>query len=140
MPTQIIGDEWQLDRIDQRDLPLDGEYTYEADGTGVRVYVIDYGIRDTHDEVTGKGVGGQSVVGGGPFDDREGHGTAVASLVAGETTGVAKGASLVAVQVAVTGNISNAAISDAAAWIIATHPGGPAVVNMSLQSSGGNNA
>jgi len=137
MPTQEIDQEWQLDRIDQRDLPLDGEYTYEADGTGVRVYVVDYGIRDTHDELTGKVVGGHSVVGGDPFDDQEGHGTAVASLVAGETTGVAKGASLVAVQVAVTGNISSTAISDAADWIIANHPGGPAVVNMSIQSGSG---
>ena len=33
-----------LDRIDQRLLPLSGSYSYAADGTGVRVYIIDTGI------------------------------------------------------------------------------------------------
>ena len=32
---------WALDRIDQRDLPLDNNYTYYNAGTGVHVYVVD---------------------------------------------------------------------------------------------------
>ena len=32
---------WNLARIAQPDLPLDGLYKYASDGTGVRVYVLD---------------------------------------------------------------------------------------------------
>ena len=32
---------WNLNRIAQPDLPLNGLYQYASDGTGVRVYVLD---------------------------------------------------------------------------------------------------
>ena len=32
---------WALDRIDQRQLPLDGAFGYYNAGTGVNVYVVD---------------------------------------------------------------------------------------------------
>ena len=34
---------WHLDRIDQRDLPLDEEYSSPNDGSGVDIYVFDTG-------------------------------------------------------------------------------------------------
>lgn len=135
MPTQEIDQEWQLDRIDQRDLPLDGEFTYEADGSGVRVYIVDYGVRGTHQEFTGRLAAGHSTVGGNPHTDSENHGTSVASLAAGTTCGPAKGATIVPVQVAISGVVSSNEIAEGCDWIIANHPGGPAVVNISLQSS-----
>ena len=43
---------WGLDRIDQCNLPLDNEMT-KQDATNVKVYIIDTGIRGTHDDFIG---------------------------------------------------------------------------------------
>ena len=39
---------WGLDRIDQRYLPLDGSFDAAPNRLGVRVYVLDTGIRTSH--------------------------------------------------------------------------------------------
>ncbi|MBV9927212.1 MAG: PD40 domain-containing protein [Acidobacteria bacterium] len=91
---------WGLDRIDQRDLPLSTTYTYGETGAGAHVYVIDSGIRTTHQEFGGRAsVAFDNVGDGGNGEDCFGHGTHVASVVGGETFGVAKGASLHAVRI-----------------------------------------
>src|SRR5215213_6234125 len=38
---------WNLDRIDQESPSLDGQYVFNANGSGVTAYVIDTGIRST---------------------------------------------------------------------------------------------
>ncbi|HEX6871722.1 MAG TPA: protease inhibitor I9 family protein, partial [Micromonosporaceae bacterium] len=43
--TQSPTPSWGLDRIDQRNLPLNSTYTYPNTGSGVRAYIIDTGIR-----------------------------------------------------------------------------------------------
>ena len=45
---------WGLDRIDQRDLPLNNTYTYNQTGAGVNAYIIDTVMRATHQQFTSR--------------------------------------------------------------------------------------
>jgi subtilisin family serine protease len=51
---------WGLDRIDQRDLPLSGSYSYTATGAGVKAYIVDSGIKSDHVEFAGRVASGWS--------------------------------------------------------------------------------
>jgi aqualysin 1 len=124
---------WGLDRIDQRDLPLGGTYTYTSDGAGVNIYIVDTGIRLTHDDFGGRASLGVDYIGDGlNGGDCEGHGTHVAGNAGGATWGVAKGANLISVRVAdcaAQGYFSNAVA--AVDWITANAVA-PAVANLSF--------
>ena len=131
------GAPWGLDRADQRSRPLTGTYTYTRTGAAVTAYIIDTGIRLTHNDFTGRATSGYDAIDGGPADDCNGHGTHVASTVAGTTHGIAKRANLIAVRVlGCTGSGSTSGVVAGMDWVVNHHqPGQPAVVNMSLGGS-----
>lgn len=150
---------WNLDRGDG---VTDGSAKRATTGAGAIVYVIDTGVQASHDEFLRPG--GTNVIGGlDPYFELTGlkncgsetptapcsgggqeviitHGTAVASIVAGKTTGMAPDASIVAVRVfGVSGGTAssielfNQALDDVVkhAFDPATPPFHTAVINMS---------
>ncbi|MFP5373315.1 MAG: S8 family peptidase [Gammaproteobacteria bacterium] len=124
---------WGLDRVDQRDLPLNGSYVYNYLGTYVRAYVIDSGIRASHQDFGGRVLAGATAINDGRgTDDCNGHGTHVAGTIGGATWGIAKGVRLVPVRVfGCTGGSSNSTIISGIDWVTKNHVK-PAVANMSL--------
>jgi subtilisin family serine protease len=124
---------WHLDRIDQPGLPLSGTYDYDDDGAGANIFVLDTGVRTSHEQFGGRAKGS----GPTPQDsgDCEGHGTAVAGAAAGQTYGVAKKATINAIRVLgcdTSGPMTSGL--QAIDWITKNAPR-PAVVNLSWGTS-----
>jgi len=130
---------WNLARISTRGAPrvIMNTYTYEEDGTGVRCFIIDSGIFITHNEFApGRASYGANFVTGEGDTDGNGHGTHIASTVAGLTYGIAKKASVIAVKVlSSAGTGPSAAIIAGVNWV-ATH-GKPNKDTANLSLGGG---
>ena len=130
-PVQAMLDE----SVPQIGAPTAWDLGY--DGTGVTVAVLDSGIDAEHPDVAGQVVGSANFSASDSTDDRAGHGTHVASTIAGtgaasggRFVGVAPGASLLNGKVLDDwGNGSTSGVIDGMEWAAQS---GADVVNMSL--------
>ncbi|MDQ3405286.1 MAG: S8 family peptidase [Actinomycetota bacterium] len=131
--TQPNPPSWGLDRVDQRNLPLDKSYTYDNTASNVTAYIVDSGIRMTHRDLGGRAKSGYDFV----DDDNDasdclGHGTHVAGTVASATYGVAKGAKLVSVRILNCNDSATTADTLAGIDWVTANAVKPAVANFSL--------
>ncbi len=106
-----------LDRVDERDRPTNHHFTYNTTGAGVNIYVLDTGINadaefgsrkiDAFTAITAASTGNPA------YGDCNGHGTRVAKLAGGSTSGVAKDAKLHNVRI---GSICACGGGDGGSW------------------------
>ena len=140
--VQSPAPSWGLDRIDQQSLPLNNEYNYGTTGAGVVVYVLDSGIANVYQEFGGRVIRQRNfarrpdqTVNSLDVLDYRNHGTSVASIIGGNTYGVAKGVQFVNLKV--FGYPDEQAYTDdvisAIDWMVADHQtyGDRAVANYS---------
>jgi subtilisin family serine protease len=138
----LSSSQWALDRIDS---PLgarvfDQTFNYYFTGAGVHVYIVDTGIDRNNPDIAARlSSSGVCTFNGGGCDpnvDTFGHGTAVASVAAGNVYGVAKGATLHSIRIADGEGSFQSNIGAGLDWVRVngTHPG---VVNISLGDPNG---
>ncbi|WP_177215505.1 S8 family serine peptidase [Actinokineospora terrae] len=122
---------WGLDRIDQRQLPLDNRPFTSRGGAGATVYLIDSGITPNQAEFGARARVGADFLGGSGVDCN-GHGTHVSGTVGGKTHGVAKETALVALRVLGCDGLGrDSHVLDAVEWV--TRNGTlPGVVSLGL--------
>lgn len=135
---------WGLDRIDQAERTLNNVYSHVFDGSGVTAYILDTGVRETHEDFGGRASCGYNAFADLPRGQQEdcfdysGHGTHVMGTIGGAKYGVAKNVKLVAVKVLGSdGSGATDGIVDAIEWVInqAASSDGPSVANLSLGGS-----
>ncbi|MDX8161895.1 S8 family peptidase [Acinetobacter pittii] len=132
--TTQSNPDWGLDRIDQKNLPLDSAaYSYLQTGSGTTAYIVDTGILSTHQQFSGRVLSGYTAISdGNGTSDCHGHGTHVAGTVGGSTYGVAKNVSLVPIRIlGCDGSGASSNVIAGLDWILKNGKK-PAVVNMSL--------
>merc|ERR1712061_31082 len=118
-------------------------------GAGATVFVLDTGVRISHQEFSGRAVPALDMTVGNPVEcngdlscaaDRQGHGTHCAGTAAGESYGVAPSAAVKSVKVLSDQGSGSWSWSYYALDWLATNPTRPAVASMSLGGSGNQQA
>jgi len=127
---------WNLARISTPGGPQynANQYHSETDGAGTEAFIIDTGILITHTQFAGnRARQGANFVTGEQPADCNGHGTHVASTVAGSAYGVAKGATVVAVKVLnCQGSGTTAGVIGGVNWVAQNAQPNRDTANMSL--------
>jgi hypothetical protein len=140
---------WNLDRIDQCSLPLDG-ISFKEDASNVKVFIMDSGIRADHEEFVGMinpndachfsypfAFKNGHTYNPPPLEDGNGHGTHVAGTVCGHKYGVSSNCQICSVKI-LKGITKTGSYSASIAGLnhietyCAANPGTRCVVNMSL--------
>ena len=124
---------WGLDRVDQVQLPLNSNYHYDFDGSGVTAYVIDTGVNVSHNEFGNRASHGYDFIDNdSDATDCNGHGTHVAGTIGGSEYGIAKNVNVVGIRVlGCNGSGSNSGVIAGINWV-KNNASGPSVANMSL--------
>jgi cerevisin len=140
---------WHLDRIVQRELPLDNTFPYQSHGSchtnsdlSIDTYIVDTGIDITHPEFEGRATWGANFADSKDTDCNN-HGTHVSGLVGSLSYGVCTDANLIAVKVLdCNGSGSTSSVIKGIEWAFNSHlqkskkdTGGKTVksiINMSL--------
>ncbi|KAI1457370.1 subtilisin-like protein [Annulohypoxylon moriforme] len=95
--SEPTANTWGLGRISHRDAGIPA-YVDENDAP-TYAYMLDTGIRVTHQEFGGRAIWGQNFINGSQDVDDNGHGTHTAATVGGNTVGVDNSTRLIAVKV-----------------------------------------
>ncbi|RIA79196.1 peptidase S8/S53 domain-containing protein [Glomus cerebriforme] len=130
---------YNLDRIDQNNYPLDGQYTYPNNaGSESNIYVVDTGIAIENVEFEGRASFGGTFCSNCSTTDDHGHGTNVAGIVGGKNFGVAKKTKLIAVKVLnQNGQGTSATVTAGISFVITKHQNSSnknTIINLSLSA------
>merc|ERR1719296_452143 len=128
---------WGLNRI--------GADARGRSGGKATIFVLDTGVRHSHNDFTGRASSALDMTVGSPKEcngdmscahDRQGHGTHCAGTAAGDQYGVAVGAAIRSVKVLSDRGSGSWSWSYYALDWLATNPTRPAIASMSLGGSG----